>query len=125
MDEICQELHEQGFQRHGWERMYNGATGLPLPALIFIGPCYYQRLKHMVDDKYHSRSTGITQTLTRQPTEGRSKEGGLRSKVAFVTITTYVSSWIDCKSTTRLATSSNCWDHLIVLKYANVVTILR
>ena len=78
MEKVCQELHEQGFQRHGWERMYNGATGLPLPALIFIGPCYYQRLKHMVDDKYHSRSTGITQTLTRQPTEGRSKEGGLR-----------------------------------------------
>jgi len=103
MDEICADLHAQGFQRHGWERMYNGATGLPLPALIFIGPCYYQRLKHMVDDKYHSRSTGITQTLTRQPTEGRSKEGGLRLQtVAFVTRVFYA----------NVASQRHGWRHL-------------
>lgn len=71
IDEICQDLHESGYQRHGWERLYNGHTGKAIDALIFIGPCYYQRLKHMVSDKYHSRSTGITQTLTRQPTEGK------------------------------------------------------
>jgi len=107
MEEVANDLHAAGFQRHGWQKMFNGATGLPIPALIFIGPCYYQRLKHMVLDKYHSRSTGITQTLTRQPTEGRSKEGGLRSTLAFVMI--FIR--IDCKSTTRLATSSNCWDN--------------
>ena len=70
MDKVCQDLHEAGFQRHGWEKLYSGTSGQPIPALIFIGPVYYQRLKHMVADKYHSRATGITQTLTRQPTEG-------------------------------------------------------
>ncbi len=76
MEAVSKELHQGGFQRHGWEMMMNGATGKKINAQIFIGPTYYQRLKHMVADKYHQRSTGITQTLTRQPTEGRSKEGG-------------------------------------------------
>ena len=84
MDKISQSLHDAGYQRHGWERMYNPSTGKPMESLVFIGPTYYQRLKHMVQDKYHSRDTGITQTLTRQPTEGRSKMGGLRLKLASV-----------------------------------------
>ena len=70
MESICQDLHDAGLQRHGWEVLYSGATGERIPALIFIGSTYYQRLKHMVADKFHSRATGITQTLTRQPTEG-------------------------------------------------------
>jgi DNA-directed RNA polymerase II subunit RPB2 len=78
MEDVCEDLHTTGYQKHGWERMYCGSTGKSLNAMIFIGPTYYQRLKHMVADKYHCRSTGITQTLTRQPTEGRSKDGGLR-----------------------------------------------
>ena len=51
-------LHDLGFQRHGNERLYNGRTGEPFSNLIFIGPVYYQRLKHMVDDKIHARARG-------------------------------------------------------------------
>jgi DNA-directed RNA polymerase beta subunit len=71
-------LHECGFQRHGNERLYNGMTGEMLDAQIFIGPCHYMRLKHMVVDKVHARCTGPRQILTRQPVEGRSRDGGLR-----------------------------------------------
>jgi len=78
VDEISQELKECGYESQGTEVMYCGMTGLPLTAKIFIGPTYYQRLKHMTADKIHSRSRGPIQILTRQPVEGRAKEGGLR-----------------------------------------------
>jgi DNA-directed RNA polymerase II subunit RPB2 len=71
-------LEQLGFQRHCDEVMYNGRTGEQLKVPIFIGPTYYQRLKHMVQDKMHSRSTGPNVILTRQPVEGRSRDGGLR-----------------------------------------------
>jgi DNA-directed RNA polymerase II subunit RPB2 len=75
---VVQELHDLGYQNKGFERMYSGFTGRPLEALIFLGPTYYQRLKHMVDDKIHSRARGQMTNLVRQPMEGRSREGGLR-----------------------------------------------
>ena len=77
-DLICKELEKCGYDKEGMEVMYNGMTGEQLEAKIFIGPTYYQRLKHMVADKMHGRSRGPVQLLTRQPVEGRSKEGGLR-----------------------------------------------
>ncbi|CAN4097057.1 unnamed protein product [Withania somnifera] len=78
VDSISKALHKCGYQMRGFERMYNGHTGRALTAMIFLGPTYYQRLKHMVDDKIHSRGRGPVQILTRQPAEGRSRDGGLR-----------------------------------------------
>lgn len=60
------------------ETLYSGFTGKPLDAQIFMGPTYYQRLKHLVSDKIHARAQGAVTTLTRQPPEGRSRNGGLR-----------------------------------------------
>eukprot|EP01027_Heterolobosea_sp_BB2_P017489 GEZU01024757.1.p1 GENE.GEZU01024757.1~~GEZU01024757.1.p1 ORF type:complete len:1223 (+),score=308.20 GEZU01024757.1:154-3822(+) len=78
VEDISTQLHECGYQLRGNEVMYNGHTGRMLEARIFIGPTYYQRLKHMVDDKIHARSRGPVQIMTRQPVEGRSRDGGLR-----------------------------------------------
>ncbi|CAJ0745456.1 1243_t:CDS:10 [Entrophospora sp. SA101] len=78
VEAISQSLRSHGYQGRGFEVMYNAHTGRKLAAQIFIGPTYYQRLKHMVDDKIHSRARGPVQILTRQPVEGRSRDGGLR-----------------------------------------------
>ena len=78
MEDISRTLKESLYQKHGNECMYNGHTGRPLESLIFLGPTFYQRLKHLVDDKVHARSRGPVTMLTRQPTEGRGRDGGLR-----------------------------------------------
>ena len=78
VDEISRHLHNFGYQKRGFEVMYNGHTGRRMEASIFLGPTYYQRLKHMVDDKIHSRARGPVTLLTRQPMEGRARDGGLR-----------------------------------------------
>ena len=75
---ISDMLHKTGYQRYGNERLYHGHTGKPIESMIYFGPAYYQRLKHMVDDKVHSRARGPVTSLVRQPTEGRSRSGGLR-----------------------------------------------
>jgi len=76
--QISEILRRMGYQSRGFEVMYNGHTGRKLVAQVFLGPTYYQRLRHMVDDKIHSRARGPTQILTRQPVEGRARDGGLR-----------------------------------------------
>lgn len=78
VDSISSLLREHGYQSRGFEVMYNGYTGRKLVAQVFLGPTYYQRLRHMVDDKIHARARGPTQILTRQPVEGRARDGGLR-----------------------------------------------
>ena len=75
---ITQELQKCGFESYGNEIMYDGITGKQLESSVFIGPVFYQRLKHMVNDKEHSRSIGPVVNLTRQPAEGRSRDGGFR-----------------------------------------------
>jgi len=76
--DICNELIKLGYESNGNEIMYNGLTGEQHECSVFIGPVFYQRLKHMVNDKAHSRSIGPMVNLTRQPAEGRSRDGGLR-----------------------------------------------
>lgn len=75
---IAEQLQKLGYESYGNEVMYNGMTGEPIETNIFIGPVFYQRLKHMVNDKQHSRSIGPMVNLTRQPAEGRSRDGGFR-----------------------------------------------
>jgi len=79
VESIAKVLELSGMERYGNEIMYNGRTGEQIKTEIFIGPTYYQRLKHMVVDKIHARgSNGPIVMLTRQPSEGRARNGGLR-----------------------------------------------
>ena len=78
VDTISKKLLDLGYEAHGNELMYNGLTGEQIECSVFMGPVFYQRLKHMVNDKQHSRSFGPMVNLTRQPAEGRSRDGGLR-----------------------------------------------
>jgi len=77
-ERICDMLGKYGFERTGTEQMFSGITGEPLDVRVFIGPTYYQRLKHLVSEKYHARARGPMNTMFRQPMSGRSKGGGHR-----------------------------------------------
>ncbi|KAI9593941.1 DNA-directed RNA polymerase III subunit RPC2 [Syncephalis fuscata] len=78
VEDMSRILMDHGFEYSGKDYLTSGVTGEPLSAYIFFGPIYYQKLKHMVMDKMHARARGPRALLTRQPTEGRSREGGLR-----------------------------------------------
>ena len=77
-EQVADMLESYGFSRYGQTRMTCGVTGEHMHALICVAPVYYQKLKHMVVDKEHARQRGPLTFLTRQPVEGRSREGGLR-----------------------------------------------
>jgi DNA-directed RNA polymerase II subunit RPB2 len=78
VDDLRAHMVEMGMHPYGNEILYNGQTGEMMQAEIFMGPTFYQRLKHMVIDKQHSRARGPIVSLTRQPCEGRARDGGLR-----------------------------------------------
>ncbi|ODQ66872.1 DNA-directed RNA polymerase I [Nadsonia fulvescens var. elongata DSM 6958] len=73
-----EQLKEAGYNYHGNEPMYSGVTGEELRCDIYIGLVYYQRLRHMVNDKFQVRSTGPVNSLTMQPVKGRKRSGGIR-----------------------------------------------
>ncbi|KAG8857812.1 DNA-directed RNA polymerase III core subunit ret1 [Tulasnella sp. 330] len=78
VEDMSRILIEHGFNYAGKDSLTSGITGEVQEAYTYFGPIYYQKLKHMVVDKMHARAKGPRATLTRQPTEGRSRDGGLR-----------------------------------------------
>eukprot|EP00388_Colpodella_angusta_P009165 GDKJ01024547.1.p1 GENE.GDKJ01024547.1~~GDKJ01024547.1.p1 ORF type:complete len:795 (-),score=241.82 GDKJ01024547.1:219-2525(-) len=77
-DYFGKSLLKQGYAYYGTEKLYNAQTGEPMEADIFMGICYYQRLRHMVNDKHQVRATGPIDPTTRQPVKGRKNHGGVR-----------------------------------------------
>ncbi|NCX06354.1 MAG: hypothetical protein EBW68_11335, partial [Actinobacteria bacterium] len=112
--DICDELLKLGYESNGNELLCNGLTGEQHECSVFMGPVFYQRLKHMVNDKTHSRSIGPMVNLTRQPAEGRSRDGGLRfgeMERDCAVFSTPVS--LDCGLSIKLGEMEDCgWDVL-------------
>jgi DNA-directed RNA polymerase II subunit RPB2 len=115
-DQVAAALAAQGMDMHGDEIMYDPRTGRQMDVAVFIAPTYYQRLKHCVVDKCHSRgSTGPMIMLTRQPAEGRARDGGLRvgemeqeCLIAHATIAFMKERFMDCSDKFTMHTCGEC-----------------
>jgi len=131
-DHISSLLHNYGYNKYGDEVMYNPRSGEQINTNIFIGPTYYQRLKHMVKDKIHSRSAnGPIILLTRQPAEGRAREGGLRLGEMEVecnwghgTLHFLKERLMECSDNYRLFTCKDCGNISIVNPTNNIFKCL-
>ena len=78
IEHICEELQKMGYDGQGRVKLHDPLTGEEYEGYVFMAPAFYQRLRHMAMDKDHARSRGPVQMLSRQPTEGRARDGGLR-----------------------------------------------
>merc|ERR1719188_1508534 len=78
IDFFARQLETAGYNYYGTETMYSGTDGVPMKADIFFGIIHYQRLRHMVSDKFQVRSVGTVDQVTRQPIKGRRRGGGVR-----------------------------------------------
>lgn len=129
VNEICDILSKDcKMEGYGNEIMYNSRTGEQMKTSIFIGPTYYQRLKHMVSDKVHSRnSNGPVVLLTRQPAEGRARDGGLRLGEMEVecnwghgTMNFLKERFMDCSDNYRIFTCKKCGNIANVSPSSNI-----
>jgi len=107
IEEFKRNLVQYGYQSSGNEVLYSGYTGRALQSQIFIGPCYYQALRHHVKDKIQMRSRGEVKLLTHQPVGGRSRGGGLRA--GEMERDSFISHGASAVLTERLCTSSDAF----------------
>ncbi|KAH0574336.1 DNA-directed RNA polymerase subunit beta [Spironucleus salmonicida] len=115
---LCKNLHSCGFQKHAYEAMFCGFTGSLLNYRIFIGPTFYQRLKHMVLDKVSARATGQIVTITRQPNEGRQRYGGMR--IGEMERDAFIAHGTAAVLRDRLMFSSDATDFLVCVKCGQI-----
>ena len=121
IDSIKKRLADYGFDYNGDQVMYNGQTGEMFRVPIFINPTYYQRLKHMVADKIHARDRGPVQQMSRQPAEGRSRDGGLR--IGEMERDCYIAYGASCALKEKMTESSDIFEVWASKKTGTVVSV--
>ena len=125
-ENIYEVLKENGFEEYGDDELYNGITGKKMKTKIFICPTYYQRLKHMVKNKIHSRTSGPVVMMTRQPAEGRTRDGGLRfgemekdCMLSHGNTQFLKEKFIECSDKFNMLVCGNCGNFCYINNYIN------